>query len=94
MTGHLFDTKCFNETIDLCEQAGVLARVVQWEIGFSVESESSATLQCIGEHEPALDELFAQIEKLCKTKNVKLEPASGPAIDKKILKKIHQDHMH
>ena len=94
LTGHLFDTKGFNKIIDLCEENDVLFRVVEWELGFSRDHETSVTIQCISHMEHALDITKEQIEKFCKDANIKVQPAVGPDIDKKILKKIHQDHIH
>lgn len=33
LTGHLFDTKCFNNCLDICENHGLNFRVIQWELG-------------------------------------------------------------
>lgn len=33
LQGHLFDTKCFNSCIDICEKYGVQFRVIDWKIG-------------------------------------------------------------
>ena len=94
LTGHLFDKKSFNRILDKCEQNGVVGRVVGWEVGFTRDDPSTVTIQCISEHEPALDELRAAIEKQCKEDNIQVKQAKGPQLDKKILKKIHQDHSH
>ena len=72
MTGHLFDTKGFNPIIDLCEENEVIFRVVEWELGFSKDRETSVTIQCISHIEQALDETKEQIEKFCKEVNIKV----------------------
>jgi hypothetical protein len=45
-------------------------------------------------NEQALDEAQKDIESFCKESKIRCQPASGPAFDKKITKKIHQDHTH
>lgn len=94
LTGHLFDTKGFNKIIDMCESNGVYFRVIAWELGFSKDEETSVTIQCIHQFEPALDALREEIGVFCKDANIKVENATGPDVDKQILKKIHQDHIH
>ena len=42
----------------------------------------------------ALDKAEEQIKEFCLEHNIKIQKATGPDIDKKILKKIHQDHIH
>lgn len=78
----------------MCEENDVLFRVVEWELGQGKDHETSVTIQCISHMEQALEETKEQIEKFCKDANIKVQPAVGPDIDKKILKKIHQDHIH
>ena len=33
LQGHLFDTKCFNHCLDICEKNKIQFRVVGWEVG-------------------------------------------------------------
>lgn len=44
LTGNLFDTKGFNRVLDIAEENGVLARVVEWELGTNVDEQSSVTV--------------------------------------------------
>ena len=69
-------------------------RVTEWELGLNKDKETSVTIQCISNLEFALDSAKEKIESFCKEVGIKVETAAGPDIDKKILKKIHQDHIH
>lgn len=37
LEGHLFDTKCFNECIDICEKHKVRFSIVSWDVGNNEE---------------------------------------------------------
>lgn len=92
MTGHLLDTKAFNNAIDICEEHGLFSRVVNWDIGFNRDTNTSVTIQVIGHLEPEVDGAYDKIVKLCKEENIKLQQAKGPSIDKKIVKMLHQNN--
>lgn len=44
MTGHLFDNKVFNQSIDMCEEKGITFRVASWELGCDAQTETSLVL--------------------------------------------------
>mmetsp|Transcript_38596 Transcript_38596/g.27915 ORF Transcript_38596/g.27915 Transcript_38596/m.27915 type:complete len:88 (-) Transcript_38596:229-492(-) len=44
LSGHLFDTRCFNSCLDICEKFGVQFRVVDLEVGNKADENTSATL--------------------------------------------------
>ena len=49
LEGHLFDTKCFNDCIDICERHQVRFSIVSWEVGNSEMSISKVTIQMTAE---------------------------------------------
>ena len=55
LCGHLFDTQCFNQCLNACEEHNVNFRVIEWAVGNSMNQETNVSIQCISEHEPALD---------------------------------------
>lgn len=44
LKGHLFDTKCFNKCIDVCEEKNIQFRVIGWDIGNIGDESSTVTL--------------------------------------------------
>ena len=44
LTGHLFDTKCFNIVLDILGERKINFRVIEWEIGNNANEVSSVTL--------------------------------------------------
>ena len=42
--GHLFDTKGFNNVLDMCEKYKVQFRVTNWDIGNNMNSPSQVSL--------------------------------------------------
>lgn len=51
LTGHLFDTKVFNKSIDLCEEQGIIFRVASWDLGCDAGSNTEVVLQGISANE-------------------------------------------
>jgi len=94
LIGHLFDTQAFNQTINACEENGVNFRVIEWAVGNSTQSQTSVSIQCISEHEHALDTTRAAIQTICDACGVRITEASGPAFDKKLLRKLNADHVN
>lgn len=92
LIGHLFDTQVFNQCLNTCEDNGVNFRVVEWNVGNSVNQETSVSIQCISANEVALDAARAAVEKICAEGNVRIAQASGPSFDKKVLRKLNADH--
>ena len=89
LTGHLFDTKAFNNIIDACENRKVNFRVIEWEIGMNQIQETRVTIQVMGNEEPSVDAARDDIEKICTDEKVKTQPAVGPAFDKPMLSMIN-----
>jgi len=52
------------------------------------------SIQCISEHEAALDTARASISTICEGFGVKITEAQGPAFDKKVLRLLNADHTH
>lgn len=92
LIGHLFDQNAFSQCINVCEENGVNFRVIEWSIGNSVNQETQVSIQCISEHEPALDTARERINAICAASDVRVVEASGPSFDKKILRKLNADH--
>lgn len=92
LSGHLFDSQAFNQCLNACEEHGVNFRVIEWNVGNSVNQETSVSIQCISENEQALDAARANIERICTQFEVTITEASGPAFDKKVLRKLNADH--
>ena len=44
LEGHLFDTKCFNESIDICEKFKVSFSVMDWNVGNDVDADSNVSI--------------------------------------------------
>ena len=44
LEGHLFDTKCFNESIDICEKHKVNFSVMDWNVGNDVNADSNVSI--------------------------------------------------
>jgi len=92
LTGHLFDTQAFNKIIDACEKHGVSFRVIEWEIGMSIIQETRVTIQCMSMDEPELDQCRDSIQAICEEEKVKIQPAVGPAFDKKVYQLINHEN--
>ena len=72
LIGHLFDNHSFSKCIDACEQNGVNFRVIEWAIGQSENQETQVTIQCIAEHEPALDASRERLSTICAENGVRM----------------------
>ena len=44
LEGHLFDTKCFNNCIDICEQNQVQFKIVGWDLGINSKDVSKVQI--------------------------------------------------
>jgi len=94
LEGHLFDTKCLNNCLDICEDKELIFRIVGIEVGNETGKKTKCTIQGISQHELALEEAEAMIKKECAKFEVNCFPGSGPAYDKPVLKQVHADHVH
>lgn len=67
MTGHLFDTKAFNQCIDICEEYEIQFMVLNWKVGNDGDSKSSVEIQLmskqIGSLREAMDKIHEMAEK-------------------------------
>lgn len=72
LTGHLFDTKCFNECIDICENHSIQFRVVGWEIGNLSQQPSSVQIQLMTKDKLQLNEAMDQIEENAERCKIKI----------------------
>ena len=89
MSGHLFDTKFFNECISILSMNSIHFRVIEWEIGSDAKQTSSVTLQLLARDTVSLDKALDQIEKETTQNNIEINEGSGPAFEKDLLKLIH-----
>lgn len=69
----MLDTKAFNNAIDICEAHGLFARVIEWNLGFNRDVETSVTIQAIGHLEHEVDAAYEKIAKLCKENDIRLQ---------------------
>ena len=73
--GHLFDTKGFNDVIDMCEKYKIQFRVINWDIGNYNNSPSMVAIQMMAKDKSALNECIDEIEKIAE--KCKLDLISG-----------------
>uniref|UniRef100_A0A7S3IKI2 LOR/SDH bifunctional enzyme conserved domain-containing protein n=1 Tax=Strombidium inclinatum TaxID=197538 RepID=A0A7S3IKI2_9SPIT len=73
LKGHLFDTKCFNSCIDICEEHSVQFRVIGWDIGNQSTQFSSVSLQMVAREKLKLSDALDKIEEVAEKCNVELE---------------------
>ena len=62
LQGHLFDTKAFNQTIDICENNKIQFRVIGWEIGNVGNQDSTVSIQMMSKDKSALGNAMDEIE--------------------------------
>lgn len=78
--------------LNACEADGVNFRVIEWAIGNRVDQNTEVSIQCLSLNEHALDTAREKVEQICAAHNVTITEASGPAFDKKLLRKLNADH--
>jgi len=44
LSGHLFDTKVLNKTLDICEKHNLKFRVIEWEVGNKVNQDTQVVI--------------------------------------------------
>lgn len=84
-SGHLFDTKFFNQTIDILESLQIDFRVVDWQVGCKAQNTSQVTMQLFAKDAETLDKAKEKIEKEAALKKVEINEGSGPAFDADVL---------
>jgi len=72
LKGHLFDSQCFNMTIDACEKNSLQFRVLKWDIGNSSTVYSKVAIQLMAKDKNALNETLDKIEEIAAECNVDL----------------------
>jgi len=72
LKGHLFDTKCFNKCIDICEEHQVQFKVINWDIGNLNKEQSAVSLQMISKEKALLAEALDKIEEVADQCQVEL----------------------
>ena len=83
LEGHLFDNKCLNNCLDICEDKQLASfRIVGIEVGNAIGETSRATIQGISLNEQVLDEAEAAIKAECGKHEVGCFSGQGPAYDK------------
>jgi len=75
LTGHLFDTHCFNKTIDACEKTGVQFRVLGWDLGMTGKKSSRVNLQIMCKNKASLSETLDDITMIAEKCGVELYQA-------------------
>lgn len=78
MQGHLFDTQCFNKTIDACESEGVQFRVLKWDLGLTGKLGSKVAIQLMAHDKEALNTTLDKIEEIAQECNVDLMGGEDP----------------
>ena len=75
LEGHLFDTKGFNNVIDMCEQYKIQFRVINWDIGNYNDAPSKVAIQMMAKDKTNLNDCIDEIEKIAEL--CKLDLISG-----------------
>lgn len=76
LMGHLFDTKCFNSCIDICEKNNIQFRIIGWEIGNVTKEHSSVQIQMMTKDRESIDNALDQIQEIAD--NCGIEFSLGP----------------
>lgn len=79
--GHLFDTKFFNNAIDVFEELKIDFRVVEWQVGTHAKNTSQVTMQLMAQEAGPMDAAKERIEKVAEQKGVTISEGHGPAFD-------------
>jgi len=81
MMGHLFDTKFFNNSLDILEKQNIKFRVLELRIGTTTEEPSSVTIQVMARDAAAFNQALDQVTKLGQEAGVEISEAqSGPSL--------------
>jgi hypothetical protein len=89
MVGHLFDTKFFNNSLDILESNGLKFRVVEMKIGNTTGEPSQVTLQIIGKESDEFNQAIGRVQALGKEVGVAIDEAmSGPSLEKHFI--VHE----
>ena len=81
LSGHLFDTKFFNTTIDILEAHKIDFRVTEWQVGNKVQNSSQVTIQLFAQDSLSMDQAKEKIEKEAVLKKIEITEGTGPAFD-------------
>ena len=83
LEGHLFDTNCFNKTIDTCESNNLQFRVLKWDLGLSNKQASKVALQLMAKDKNSLNNALDKIEEIAAECKVELYHGSEDLEDDK-----------
>jgi len=72
LEGHLFDTKAFNNVIDICEKFKIQFRVIDWDIGNYTSAPSKVSLQMMAKDKQGLNECMDEIEAIAEKANLEI----------------------
>ena len=64
LQGHLFDTNCFNQCLDICEKNKIQFRVVGWEVGNFQDQASTVSIQMMAKDKKLLNMTMDEIEEV------------------------------
>ena len=70
----MFDTNCLNACLNICEDKGLVFRIVDLEVGNTKDSSTSVTIQGMSFNEEALDEAQIALKAECATHGVSCTP--------------------
>lgn len=80
--------------MNIFEDVGVNFRVVEWNVGNSVDECTSVTVQGMSFNDQALEDAEQRIREECKKHGITVIAAVGPDYEKKILSKTNQQNTH
>jgi hypothetical protein len=79
--GHLFDTKFFNICINILEEHGIEFRVIEWDVGHTINKNSAVTLQVFAQESTIMDTALDLIEEIAHKNNVHIYEGKGPDVE-------------
>lgn len=72
LQGHLFDTKCFNQCLDICEKNKIQFRVIGWEVGNFQDQPSTVSIQMMASDKNLLNATIDEIEEITQKLGVEI----------------------
>ena len=62
--GHLFDTKGFNNVLDMCEKYNIKFKVTNWDIGNNTDSPSQVSIALTTDDRALMNDCIKEIKKI------------------------------
>lgn len=82
LQGHLFDTKCFNDAIDQCEEYGVQFRVIDLNVGNTNDQDTRVSIQLMTRNKMALEQCVDGISSIASKCGVQILQGDEASHDK------------